>query len=155
MLGYVGIGTMNSTLDASEYFEYRQQLNSRGGSSIEISSMSFPMQLFSYLFRPLIFEANNVFSLLAAIDNLIIGILFLVSIYVFFCCKLKWILIKKNSFLLIYSLSTWIILSMTTANLGIAMRQKWLFLPMLIFVMISFYSDQKLIKRPFKINVKS
>jgi hypothetical protein len=30
-----------------------------------------------------------------------------------------------------------VLLSMTTANLGIAMRQKWMFTPILIFLLIS------------------
>jgi len=30
-----------------------------------------------------------------------------------------------------------VVLAMTTANLGIAIRQKWMFAPMLIFLLIS------------------
>ena len=40
-------------------------------------------------------------------------------------------------FLWTYSFSAWVILSMTTANLGIAMRQKWMFAPMLIVLTLS------------------
>lgn len=36
-----------------------------------------------------------------------------------------------------YALIAWVLLSMTTANLGIAMRQKWMFVPVLVFLLIS------------------
>jgi len=39
-------------------------------------------------------------------------------------------------FLWFYCLSSWLLLSMVTANLGIAVRQKWMMLPMLVCLMI-------------------
>jgi hypothetical protein len=37
----------------------------------------------------------------------------------------------------VYVFGSWLILAMTTANMGIALRQKWMFAPMLIFLLIS------------------
>ncbi|BBI68845.1 hypothetical protein PKHYL_30360 [Psychrobacter sp. KH172YL61] len=39
------------------------------------------MQLFTYMFRPLIFEARSVTTLAAAIDNLILLYLFVIGFY--------------------------------------------------------------------------
>jgi hypothetical protein len=37
----------------------------------------------------------------------------------------------------LYVLLTWVVLATTTANLGISMRQKWMFTPVLVFLLIS------------------
>jgi hypothetical protein len=41
------------------------------------------------------------------------------------------------TFLLAYSVTAWVMLALTTANLGISVRQKWMFAPMLIFLFLS------------------
>lgn len=134
-LQYAGVGNEN-TEDLASYIEERQQQNTQGGSSIDISSMSPPLQLFTYLFRPLPFEANGIFGLAASTDNMILLFLFIVG---------GWRLIKGRNrnlignrlFLWFYSMVAWVVLSLTTANLGISLRQKWMVAPMLIFLLIS------------------
>jgi len=98
--------------------------------------MSLPIKLFSYMFRPVIFEASNVSALAAAIDNLILFYVFVRHGAVLFR-KRKRIYQENRVFLWTYSLSAWLVLAMTTANLGIALRQKWMFVPMLIYLFIS------------------
>lgn len=41
------------------------------GSAVDISSYSLPMKLFTYLFRPLFFDAHNVVALFSSIENLV------------------------------------------------------------------------------------
>jgi hypothetical protein len=138
-LTYSGLGTTFSTNDIAAYIEQRQGYNQDGGGGIDISAMSPPMQLFTYLFRPLPFEANSIFAFAASIDNMVLLFLFIWG---------SWVMIKRRKrykqafsenrmFLWIYSLSTWLILALTTANLGISVRQKWMFVPMLVFLFIS------------------
>jgi hypothetical protein len=100
--------------------------------------MSAPMQLFTYLFRPLPFEAHNVSALAASLDNVMLLLLFIMGGWGLFRKRLTGQLLNHNRiFLWAYCLATWLILAMTTANLGIAVRQKWMFAPMLIFLLIS------------------
>jgi len=137
-LNYAGVGENAGAEDVMQYIEGRQGYNLKGGGAVDISSMSPPVQMFTYLFRPSLIEVRNVFSLAAALDNTILLFLFIAG---------GWALIKKplpahllahnRMFLWIYSLGAWLILAMTTANLGIALRQKWMFAPMLIFLLIS------------------
>ena len=137
-LNYAGVGEDAGAEDVMQYIEGRQGHTLKGGGAVDISSMSPPVQMFTYLFRPTLIEARNLFSLAAALDNTILLFLFVAG---------GWALIKKplpahllahnRMFLWIYSLSAWLILAMTTANLGIALRQKWMFAPMLIFLLIS------------------
>lgn len=144
-LEYSGLGGGVGVEELESYVQERQGYNQDGGGGIDISSMSLPMQLFTYLFRPLPFEANNFFSFAASLDNLILLYVFAFGIFGFFKrLKLEKTSIEQNKSLLwIYALSAWLILSMTTANLGISIRQKWMFAPILIFLFVSMIANSK------------
>ena len=143
-LNYAGVGEDASSEDIASYIEGRQGENLEGGSSLDIASMSLPMKLFTYLFRPLPFEANSIFALLASVDNIILLFLFFAGIRVALKKKLPAQFATHNRmFLWIYCFVAWFILASTTANLGIAMRQKWMFAPMLIFLLISLIGKEK------------
>lgn len=133
---YSGLDSGASAVDVNNYIEQRQQYNQEGGSSFDLAAMSRPVQLFTYLFRPLPFEARSIVSLAASLDNTILLLLFIAG---------GWSILKRNkptitgnrSFMWLYSLLAWGLLSVTTANLGISIRQKWMFAPMMIFLLIS------------------
>ncbi len=118
------------------YVESRQGQNLQGGGAVDIASMSPPMQLFTYLFRPLPFEAHSLFALAAAIDNLILLYLFVMGGRAMLCHPGRRYL-ENRPFLWSYVLIAWPMLAMTTANLGISLRQKWMFTPMLILLLLS------------------
>lgn len=137
-LNYAGVGEDAGAQDVMQYIEGRQGHNLKGGGAVDISSMSPPVQMFTYLFRPTVIEARNLFSLAAALDNTILLFLFVAGGWALIRKPLPAHLVAHNRmFLWIYSLGAWLILAMTTANLGIALRQKWMFAPMLIFLLIS------------------
>ena len=141
-LDYAGVSDPNSSEGLMDYVENRQSYNMEGGGGVDIANMSLPMQLFTYMFRPIIFEARSITALAAALDNLILLYLFIAGFYS---------LIKKKSqkftenrkFMWVYVMLAWIVLAMTSANLGIAIRQKWMFAPMLIFLLISLVGKNK------------
>lgn len=138
-LDYSGLGDVSSLSGVNDYFEHRQGYNQAGGGGIDISSMSLPMQLFTYMFRPMLFEVGNISEFAAALDNLII--LFVV---IFGACS--WgrgnrpfhHREESRLFMWFYVICTWIVLAMTTANLGISLRQKWMFAPVFIYLLISY-----------------
>jgi len=137
-LNYAGVGEDAGAQDVMQYIEGRQGHNLKGGGAVDISSMSPPVQMFTYLFRPTVIEARNLFSLAAALDNTILLFLFVAGGWALIRKPLPAHLVAHNRmFLWIYSLGAWLILAMTTANLGIALRQKWMFAPTLIFLLIS------------------
>lgn len=150
-LNYAGVGENATSSDVMTYIEGREGQNLQGGSSVDIANMSFPMKLYTYLFRPMPFEANSIFSLLASVDNIILLFLFIAGIRAALKKKLPSRFTEHNRmFLWIYSFLVWIILALTTANLGIAMRQKWMFAPMLIFLFISLIGKERKIKTVVK-----
>lgn len=134
-LEYAGVkGTDTEAL--MEYVEGRQEHNMKGGGAVDISSMSLPMQLFTYLFRPLPFEAFSIFALAAAVDNMILLYLFVMGGRAMLRHPGRRYQ-ENRLFLWSYALIAWLMLGMTTANLGIALRQKWMFTPMLILLLLS------------------
>lgn len=122
--------------NAEEYIEQRQSNNMEGGSSLDISSMSLPMQVFTYLFRPLPFDAHNIFAFLSSIDNILLIFLFIIGLNSFLKKSIP-VVSTNSAFLWFYSIICLVVLATTTANLGISMRQKWMFLPCLIFLLFN------------------
>lgn len=143
MLNYIGLGEAEGLSDVDQYVDKRQNSNLGGGSSVDISSMSLPMQMITYLFRPLPFEAHSIFALFASLDNLILIFIFIMGVGA---------ILKKNKptvesnriFLWIYFYFSLIVLASTTANLGIAMRQKWMFIPFIIFLFLSIIDSKNI-----------
>lgn len=134
-LTYAGLGD-SSTTGFSEYVEQRQQYNQEGGGAVDISSMSLPMKLFTYLFRPLPFEANSITALAASLDNVVL--LLLVAGWAFARIRRRGASGTGNRpFLWLYVGAAWVILALTTANLGISVRQKWMFAPMIMYLCLS------------------
>lgn len=142
VINYAGINENFNAAALSDYVEQRQGYNMEGGGGIDIASMSFPMQLFTYMFRPMLFEATTIFALAAAIDNLILMCLFVLG---------GWAMLgggksntgESRAFMWAYALLVWIVLALTTSNMGIALRQKWMLAPMLIFLAVSVVSIKK------------
>lgn len=135
-LQYVGFGEVSSLNGILEYLDERQSYNQEGGGGVDISQMPFWMQLFTYMFRPLPFEVHNIASLVASLENVILLFLFIFS-FLFFT-KRHVVGDSENQFFLwVYALAAWVVLAITTANLGISVRQKWMFLPVILFFLLS------------------
>lgn len=141
-LQYAGVTDPTSAEGLINYVENRQSHNMDGGGGVDISSMSLPMQLFTYMFRPIIFEARSITALAASIDNLILLYLFIAGGYALIKKKAQ-NFTENRKFMWLYAGLAWVVLAMTSANLGIAVRQKWMFAPMLIFLLISLIGKNK------------
>lgn len=142
---YVGLGDV-SLEGLESYVDKRQGYNQSGGSSLDIASMSYPMQMFTYIFRPLPFEAHSIVALITSIENTILLLLF-TYIVIKTKFKIHAFIVGKNLWLFIYFFLTCTILALTTANLGIATRQKWMFMPALLYLLVFSYHDYKIKKQ--------
>lgn len=138
------VGLEDASVDSvSSYIDDRQSANQSGGSSLDIASMSYPMQMFTYIFRPLPFEARSAVSLITSFENTVLLLIFL---YILFKSKssFKTFFRNENLWLFMYAFLTCTMLALTTANLGIATRQKWMFMPVLIYLLIYAFHDYKI-----------
>lgn len=137
-LSYAGLDDATNANKVAEYFETRQSHNLEGGSSVDIASMSIPLRMLTYLFRPLLFDAGGLLGLAVSIENLI---LIFVTVKVAFRFKRTHSVLDGFEFTLfiIFVAVSWFILANSTANLGIAIRQKTMFLPMLMVLLFSYW----------------
>jgi hypothetical protein len=133
-----------------EYVELRQGYNANDASGVNLSEMSFLSQLSSYLFRPSLIEglSMGIFGLVSAAENTLLIILAIIAFYnIIFRSHLTRMNRSKQDFSLIFlashSLVTWTILAITTANIGIAIRQKWMFVPMIIIFLMIFIGEKR------------
>lgn len=130
-LNYVGLGEANSLADTADYIENRQSYNLGGGSSIDIREMSMPVQLFTYMFRPLFFDARGLLDILVSAENAALFALFIATVVAVY----KVVRSSRSfvvSFNFIYLTIGWIVFAVTTANLGLAVRSKTMLLPSLL-----------------------
>lgn len=133
----VGIDGNASVQELNELVEYRQSVNVDGGSSVNIADMNIVMRLFSFMFRPLFFDAGGLLGLVASFENfLFLGLSLM-------CVVRAWSYRSALPstafwFFAVYIFLSWLMLANTTANLGLALRQKWMFMPMLVLFVISY-----------------
>ncbi|MBA5628917.1 hypothetical protein [Moheibacter lacus] len=105
------------------------------GSAIDISSYPLPLKVLTFWFRPLFFDAHNVNSLLASIENLVLVSLFIMAM------RLKPLTAFKAAPFVIKGMVIFLIVgslafSQSMGNLGIMIRMRNMFLPgMLIFIL--------------------
>lgn len=140
VIGYVGLGDGFTTDDVSAYIERMQGFGYVGGTGdIVITGMPWPIRLFTYLFRPLVFDAKNLLQLLGSIENAVLLFLFVRKPR-----ELAASFTMNNDLLLrfaaVYSVLMLVMLGNTTYNLGIAVRQKTMFLPALFVLLIHAYA---------------
>ena len=134
---YVGLEEITSIDLVKDFINVRQGYNLTGGGGIDISSMSLWLKLFTYSFRPLPYEAHSFLSFLSSIDNFILLIILVLSLISGINSRQKLIPLSSSMenrwFLIIFALSVMVISSFTTSNLGISVRQKWMYMPIILY----------------------
>lgn len=116
------------------------------GSSVDISSYSYPLKIFTFLYRPLFFDINGILAIIASFENLLL----LILSYKFI--RLNPIkLFKKGNYLFkgmfIFFLMGALTFSLILGNLGIMLREKNMFTPALLFICLwglSYAQQQKM-----------
>lgn len=140
-LNYSGVSS-SSADGIATYIESREDIYQNTDSGITLSELNFPMKLFTYMFRPLIFEARSITQIFSALDNLILLYLFIFGSYKLI--KTRNITSQENRKLMwTYAIIAWVVLALTTGNLGIAVRQKIMILPFFLYLFISIMSKNK------------
>jgi len=144
---YAGIGMSGLSINqVSDYIETRQSYNMGGGGGIDISELTLPAQVFTYMFRPLPYEAHSLTSFISSIDNMI---LLMISLYGIRFFKVKYCEFFCIRVFIFYCFLGLYLLSTTTANLGISVRQKWMVMPIFLFLILFFISRKRKNTRPF------
>jgi hypothetical protein len=140
---FVGLEVIDAEA-LSDYVERRQGYNLGHGSSVNISEYPFPLQFFTFLYRPLFLDADGPLGLLVSVENTIFLFLSLWTLprafKGFWNAKLSTGHLRLNAVFWFLSVS---VMAMTTSNLGIAIRLKAMVMPSLIFIILSALSFPK------------
>ena len=99
-------------------------------------------RLFSYLYRPLPNETQGFEQFAASIDNMILVLLTAVGVTAVLRAGVIRVF-RNDAIALLYGLAVAVLLSQVTANLGLAMRQKWMLFPALMLVFVGAWSAMK------------
>lgn len=136
---YIGLREFAGIEDVIAYIEGRQLQNLSGGSSFDLKGMAFGYQLFTFMFRPLPFDAHNTLAAISAIGNAILAALALVSLRGLLAGGFPTGISKTGiHFMWVYILICWSIIALTTANMGLAVRHKWMVAPFVLFFIFIF-----------------
>jgi hypothetical protein len=112
-------------------------------SGFDITSYSLPMQVFTFLYRPLFFDAPGALGLIVSFEN---AFYLLITFKILSLRGIKY-LITSNFLVktcLFSFLTITIALAQISGNLGLAMRQKSQAIPLFLFVIISFMDAKKM-----------
>jgi len=116
---------------------------SKATSGIDITSYSLPEQLFTFLYRPLFFDAPGLLGIIVSFENVF---LLLVTIYFLYKGGIWYIIrsdfLVKTAFFSFITVS--IALAQISGNLGIAIRQKSQVMLLFLFVIVQFLDEKKL-----------
>jgi hypothetical protein len=126
----------------AEFISDRQSQNLEGGSSVNISDMNPALRLTSFLYRPLPNEAAGFAQLAASFDNFLLVMLTFAGIVAIIRAGPMRVF-RSQSIAALYALGCAILLSQVTANLGLAVRQKWMAVPALMLVIVAAWSAMK------------
>lgn len=141
-LKYSGLGADISSDAVLGYIDARQGYNVAGGSSIDLKSLPLAFQILSYLYRPLLIDANGIFGIVASIENLVflaVSIRYL-PYAVIYTLRNSSVSVRYN---ILYITIVTVVLATTTANLGIAVRQKTMILPSIYMLIASSLTRQR------------
>ncbi len=121
---------------------------SSAGSAIDISSYPFPLKVLTFWFRPALFDVRNINGLIAALENLLLLIVFIKAMRTspIRAFKAAPFVIKG---LVIFLVVGTLAFSQSLGNMGIMIRMRNMFLPgMIIYLMWIFsYEQQQLRNR--------
>ena len=127
----------------NKFAEQKAQLLSREnvGSRVDMSNYPLPLKVFTFLYRPLFFDATSVPSIFASAENVLLLILsFNVIRYQPIKVFRRSPFVIKGMFFFLIIGST--ISSMSLGNLGIMIRMRNMFLPALLIYILWSYSYQ-------------
>jgi len=112
-------------------------------SGVDITGYSLPMQLFTFLFRPLFFDAPGALGLVVSVENVLFLILTLKILnWRGLTFLLRGDFLVKSAVLSFISVS--IALAQISGNLGLAIRQKSQVMMLFLLVLVLFLDHEKL-----------
>jgi hypothetical protein len=137
-------GLDDESIFASDFSERADRLTN-ATSGIDIANYSLPEKMFAFWFRPLFFDAPGILGIIVSFENLFYLIIFGYLLqpkalgYLFRADAI-------NKTCLLTFLGVSFALAQISGNLGLAMRQKSQVMILMLFVILKFLDDQRLVE---------
>ena len=128
---FIGMGAF-SLANLLEFIEGRRNIIMPGDSSYDPNEVAFIVRLYRYILAPLFFDARSFSGLIVSFENLFLLIFFTKYILLNIINIVKRIRTPIISFSAVYCLVMLVIMTITTTNVGIALRQKYMIVPILL-----------------------
>jgi hypothetical protein len=124
--------SFSSTDSMSELLESKSQVSEESGGDLSIMNASFPVKLFSLLFRPFFLDADGAFGYVASLEN---AVLLLVILTLLWQSRTALAVVRKATFArfaFFYFLLITLLLALFNYNVGLGLRQKMMMMPALL-----------------------
>lgn len=125
-------------------FSHRATELTKATSGVDIANYSLPMQVFTFLYRPLFVDAPGLLGLFVSFEN----VFYLLITLKLISSVSGWRFLFTGTFLsksaIVSFLTVSLALAQISGNLGLAMRQKSQVMILLLFVVISYLDSEKM-----------
>lgn len=139
VLWYADLEDVTNLTDLQDNIEDRTTNYAGSTGFVDLSALPWPLRMVSYLFRPLPYEARSITQLLASGQNVLLLFIVLLLLWQGRHARAHWRDFGVLA-LLLFALAAWVPLGLGTSNLGISMRQKWMFVPALLLALVQLRS---------------
>jgi hypothetical protein len=149
-------GTLETSLQVNvasaesigDFFSRQSEIAGKTAGTTAVVGASYPMKLFSLLFRPFFVDAEGAFGLIASMENV-----FLMAVFAIFIRRFADLrrLVRQVFFLrfaLAFGGTIIILLAAVYYNVGLGLRQKVMFLPSLILLFVAMLAVRQAERKP-------
>lgn len=128
---------VTSAESVSDFFQYQSEISAQDEGGSAVVGASYPVRIFSLLFRPLFVDANGAFGLIASLENLFLMFILFQILRNFGSVKK---LVRSVFFIRfgsIFAVVLILLLGFVYYNVGLGLRQKVMFMPGLLTLFVA------------------
>jgi hypothetical protein len=128
--------SLSNTDSMSQFLESKSQVSEESGADLAITGASFPVKLFSLLFRPFFIDATGMFGYVASLENVVLLMLILTLVRRFRTALGVTRSAMFARFAIFFAAMLIFLLALVNYNVGLGLRQKMMMMPaLLVFFM--------------------
>lgn len=139
VMKFIKVDSMNVDAFSKRAEGQAAALSVGSGSSVDVSAYPFPVKVFTFLYRPLFFDARSIGMLMSSFDNLIFLLLSIKAFRYRPLATLRNAPFLCKGFLLFAIIGT-LAFSSSLGNMGIMVRMKNMFTPGILIYLMWCYS---------------
>ena len=124
--------SLSSTDSVTEFLETKSQVSEESGADLSIVNASFPVKLFSLLFRPFFIDANGMLGYIASLENVVLLVIILTLLRRFGTVLAVGRAAMFARFAIFFFLMLTFLLALLNYNVGLGLRQKMMMMPALL-----------------------